>query len=145
MMLCLCRSVGCCFLIGAEAEGLQSVHGPFQTTLQSYIPYTTIIPVTEHSKCHTTNWNSEIQRETNHKFWAIGLLENTRSTPESTRAKMKGVMFLCHWKNIQLIYNNQYFSGNRDFCCACFLHAVSKHQPCGLSTPDILGTEFLIK
>jgi hypothetical protein len=52
-----------------------------------------IAPVEEYSKCLTVNWNIEIQKNTNYQFGAIGLLENTTSTPESTRAKIKGVMF----------------------------------------------------
>jgi hypothetical protein len=104
-----------------------------------------VTPVEEHSKCLTVNWNFEIQKNTNYQFGAIGLLENTTSTPESTRAKMKGVVFGAIERRNSFFYNNQYFSGNRDFCCACFIDAGSKHRPCGLSTPDILGTEFRIK
>ena len=145
MMLCLCRSVGCCFLIGVEARGLQNVLGSCQLLLQPCMLSMLVTPEEEYSKCHTINWNIEIQRETNRQFWAIGLLDNTTSTHESTCAKMKGVMCLYHWKNIQLIYNKQYLSGNRDSCCTCFLHAVSKHRSCGLCTPDILSTEFCVK
>ena len=145
MMLCLRRSVGYCFPIGDEAEGLQNVHGTYRKTLQPHILYTPVKPVEEYSKWLTVNWNIDIQKDNNYQFGAIGLLENTIRIPKSTLAKMKGVMFLCHWKNTQLIYNKQYFSGNRDSCCTCFLHVVSKHRSCGLCTPDILGTEFCIK
>jgi hypothetical protein len=45
----------------------------------------------------------EVQSDTNYQFGATGLLENTTSTAESSRAKMKGVLCLYHWKNIWLI------------------------------------------
>ena len=92
MILCLCRSVGCCFLFGVEAEGLQNVHGTCRKTLHPHIPYMPITPVEEYSKCLTINWNIEIQKDSSYQFGAIGLLENTTSTPEAIRAKMKGVM-----------------------------------------------------
>jgi len=92
MILCLCRSVECCFLLGVEAEGLQNVQGTCRKIFQPRILSKLVTPVEEYSKCLTYNWNIEIQRETNHQFWAIGLLKNTTSTPESIRAKMKGVM-----------------------------------------------------
>jgi len=53
-----------------------------------------VTPVGEYSKCLTISWNTEIERETNHQLWAIGLLENTASTPDTSRPKMKGVMCL---------------------------------------------------
>jgi hypothetical protein len=94
MFLCLCRSVGCCFPIGDEAEGLQNVHGTCRRTLQPHIPHMPVTPVEEYSKCLTINWNIEIQKVTNYQFGALGLLGNTTNTPESTRAKMKGVISL---------------------------------------------------
>jgi hypothetical protein len=53
-----------------------------------------VTPVEEYSKCLTINWNIEIQKDTNYQFGAIGLLVNTTSTPESSRAKRKGVICL---------------------------------------------------
>jgi len=52
-----------------------------------------VTPAEEYSKCLKINWKIEIQMQTDNQFWIIGLLENTTSTPESSRAKMKG--FVC--------------------------------------------------
>jgi len=79
MILCLCRSVGCCFLIGDEAEGLQNVHGTCRKTMQPHIPYMPVKPVEEYLKCLSINWNIEIQKDTDYQFGAIDLLENTIS------------------------------------------------------------------